>query len=294
MSVWIFNRYTKRLEEEKVLQEGYLRWLYTHTIGRRVLGILIKRKIYSCFWGRWMRCGYTKRYIKNFVEKYAIDTTEVESDFFHSFNDFFCRKLKKDARLFPTEERLLGFPADGRHLAFQQVQDCSRFFVKGEPLSLKKLLNSETLAEQFKDGAMVISRLCPLDYHRFHFPADGIPSSTSKINGCLYSVSPLAMKQNLKNFLENKRFVTLLAHPRLKQVGLIEVGATCVGSVKQTFKASSTVKKGEEKGYFYFGGSTVITLFQKGAVRLCPDIVEQTQNGYETFARCGDVMAEEI
>ena len=135
---------------------------------------------------------------------------------------------------------------------------------------------------------MLISRLCPVDYHRFHFPVAGVPAENRLINGWLYSVSPVALRRNIRYLVENKRELTLIDAPAFGTVAMLEVGATNVGSILQSFTAGRPVEKGAEKGFFAFGGSCVITLFARDRIRFDDDIVAQSAQGRETYARMGD------
>ena len=135
---------------------------------------------------------------------------------------------------------------------------------------------------------MLISRLCPSDYHRFHFPASGIPSEAKLIKGSLYSVSPIALRRNIKYLVMNKRFLTLIDTPEFGNIAMIEVGATNVGSIVQTFTPKQAVVKGVEKGLFAFGGSCVITLFAEGRMMFDTDLLAQSEKCIETYARMGD------
>jgi phosphatidylserine decarboxylase len=137
-------------------------------------------------------------------------------------------------------------------------------------------------------GAMLISRLCPVDYHRFHFPVGGTPGEASLINGWLYSVSPVALRRNIHYLIENKRELTLIQAPSFGEVALLEVGATNVGSIVQSYTFGRDVAKGDEKGLFAFGGSCVITLFQAGRIRFDADLLEQSGQHLETYAKMGD------
>jgi phosphatidylserine decarboxylase len=181
-------------------------------------------------------------------------------------------------------------PADGRHLAFPDVDTADGFYVKGAKFTLSELLGDEKLAARFAGGSMLISRLCPSDYHRFHFPVSGIPSEARLVQGSLYSVSPIALRRNILYLVRNKRFVTLIEAPDFGTVAMIEVGATNVGSIVQSFLPGRAVVKGEEKGMFAFGGSCVITLFQEGRVTFDDDLVGQSASCVETYARMGDRM----
>ena len=150
------------------------------------------------------------------------------------------------------------------------------------------------LTQRFAGGAMLISRLCPVDYHRFHFPVGGTPDEPRPINGWLYSVNPIALRRRVRYLVENKRAITLLQAATFGTVGLIEVGATNVGSIKQSFVPGRAVAKGAEKGFFAFGGSCVITLFERGRIRFDADIVAQGAQQIETYARMGDRLGESV
>jgi phosphatidylserine decarboxylase len=173
---------------------------------------------------------------------------------------------------------------------FQDVDAAVGFYVKGAKFSLSELLEDDALAGKFKGGGMIISRLCPVDYHRFHFPVAGVPDEARLINGCLYSVSPIALRRNVRYLVQNKRMVTRIDSARFGEVAMLEIGATMVGSIAQLYVENRAVAKGEEKGWFKFGGSCVITLFERGRLRFDDDLVEQSRNGIETYAKMGERM----
>ena len=133
----------------------------------------------------------------------------------------------------------------------------------------------------------IIIRLAPVDYHRFHFPVSGNVSPNKKIEGDYYSVNPFALRKKAEIFWLNKREYTILSNPLFGDVIMAEVGATMVGSIVQTFKGSS-VNKGEEKGYFKFGGSTVVLLFEKSKIHIDEDLLINTAKGYETTVKMGE------
>jgi phosphatidylserine decarboxylase len=179
-------------------------------------------------------------------------------------------------------------PADGRHLAFQTIDATEGFYAKGQRFDLKAFLGDEQLAREFAGGSILISRLCPVDYHRFHFPVSGTPGESRLINGWLYSVSPVALRRNLGYLWENKRMVTIVESPQFGRVVMAEIGATMVGSIVQTFVPGRAVAKGEEKGLFKFGGSCVVTLFRPGRIKLDADLVKHSAGGMEVYARMGE------
>jgi phosphatidylserine decarboxylase len=312
-----YDRYTRTLKNEQIYGEHWLRFAYENPVGRMFVWALARRAFFSRWYGWKMNItahreggpalgqlvrimlggtNSTDR-ILPFITKYNIDVDEFEkSPFdFKTFNEFFFRALKPGARPIAPAANAAVFPADGRHLAFPGVDQADGFYVKGKKFTLAELLGEDALPEdqrvlarQFADGAMLISRLCPVDYHRFHFPAGGVPGDFRLINGWLYSVSPVALRINVRRLVQNKRVVTLVKSPEFGLVAMVEVGATNVGSIKQTFVPGRPVAKGDEKGFFAFGGSCVITIFQRGRIRFDDDIVAQSREHIETYARMGD------
>jgi phosphatidylserine decarboxylase len=289
-----YHRYKRTIEEERVFGEGWLRLAYENPGGRFFVWLLARRAMFSQYYGHKMRKRESALRILPFISKYEIDVDEfAKSPFdYKTFNEFFYRALKPEARPIAAGDRVAVFPADGRHLAFQDIQAAAGFYVKGAKFSFAELLGNEQEAEKFAGGAMLISRLCPVDYHRFHFPVGGVPGESRLIKGWLYSVSPVALRRRLRYLIENKRIVTLIETQEFGTVAMVEVGATNVGSIQQSFVPGRAVKKGDEKGLFAFGGSCVITVFQSGRIRFDADILEQSTMQIETFARMGDRMGE--
>jgi phosphatidylserine decarboxylase len=184
------------------------------------------------------------------------------------------------------------FPADGRHLGFERASAIDGVFVKGQKFDLTALLGDAELASRYADGSLVLSRLCPVDYHRFHFPAGGIPGTTRLIDGPLYSVNPIALRKRLGYLWTNKRTITELATGNFGNVLCLEIGATCVGTIQQTFRSGEPVSKGAEKGYFAFGGSSTITIFEPGKIKLAEDLLENSAKSRELYARVGTRMGQ--
>lgn len=288
-----YNRSTQSFETEQVYGEGFLRWTYGSPLGAIALHAFVKRPFFSAWYGWRMNNSKSAARITPFIQRYSVDATEFADppESFASFNEFFYRKLKPAARPVEPDPSRITFPADGRHLGFQRASSIDSVFVKGQKFDLTALLGDATLAKRFADGALVLSRLCPVDYHRYHFPCAGIPSATHTIQGPLFSVSPIALREKLSYLWTNKRSITQLETPDLGTVLLLEIGATCVGEIHQTFKPGTAVEKGAEKGYFAFGGSSTITIFEPGAVKLDADLLEHSSNQTELYARMGEAMA---
>ncbi|MGJ8672650.1 archaetidylserine decarboxylase [Rubritalea sp.] len=292
--ITFFNRYTNSIETEQVYGESFLKWAYGNPLGKIALHAFVKRPFFSSWYGKRMNAPKTKEKIAPFILDYQMDADDFldTPESFRHFNDFFYRKLKPAAR--PIADSDIVFPADGRHLGFQNAEEVSGVFLKGQKWDLHALIGDAKLYEQFKNGSLVLSRLCPVDYHRFHFPCDGTPSETRLINGPLFSVSPIALRQNLAYMWENKRTCTVLDTPDLGRVLILEIGATCVGSILQTYKAGTPISKGAEKGYFAFGGSTTITIFQEGKVQLADDLLKHSAVQQELYAKMGDMMGTSL
>lgn len=287
-----FNRRTLRLETEQIFGERWLRLAYENPVGRSLVWLLARRAVFSKWYGRKMNRRESALQIIPFIAKYDLNVDEfAKSPFdYKTFNEFFYRALRPDARPITPGDDVAVFPADGRHLGFANVDAADGFYVKGATFTLAELFGSEEAARPFAGGAMLISRLCPVDYHRFHFPVAGTAGETRPIGGWLYSVSPIALRHNLRYLVENKRTVTLVESPRFGTVAIIEVGATNVGSIQQTFTPGQGVAKGAEKGFFAFGGSCVITVFQAGRIRFDADLLAQSAQHIELYARMGDQL----
>lgn len=288
-----FNRHTGKTETEKVYGEGFLRWTYGHPLGAIARWAFVKRPFFSAWYGRRMDQPASAARVAPFIERYGLDPSEFADapDTYRSFNEFFYRKLRAESRPVDPDDSALVFPADGRHFGFGRASEISGVFVKGQRFDLPELLGDAELAERYRHGTLVLSRLCPVDYHRFHFPAAGIPSKPQTIEGPLFSVSPIALRKRLAYLWTNRRVITRLETERLGTVILLEIGATCVGGIHQTYSPGTAVQKGAEKGYFSFGGSSTLTLFEPGRVRLAADLAEQSSQGIELYAKVGTRMA---
>lgn len=289
-----YNRYTGQLETEEVYGESYLRWTYETTMGRLGLWLLVKRAAFSNWYGWRMNQQSTVGKIRPFIETYDLaeeDFLEPVESYSH-FNDFFYRKLKPAARPLKAEGGEVALPADARHLGVSNVDECDGLFAKGQRFDLESLLGDRALAERFRGGAAVISRLCPVDYHRFHSPVSGRILEQRLINGPLFSVSPIALRKSMKYLWENKRVLSVIDSEEFGRVAFVAIGATCVGSVLMTAKQGASVEKGGELGYFAFGGSCVISIFEKERVSLRSDLAENGAKQVEVYAQVRDVLGK--
>lgn len=294
--ITIYNRKTGKYEVEKVAGGALLNTLYNTKAGMLGLELLVKRKIYSALTGFFCDTSLSKRSIPGFIKNFEIDMNECECkpEDFKSFNDFFARKLKKSARPFDKPAEYLLSPGDGRLQAWDNINSSSILQIKGMNYSLGDLLQNEALSKKYNGGAYMILRLCPVDYHRFHFFDSGECSEPVKVKGEYYSVNPVALGKIPELFCRNKREYSIYKTDNFDEVLYMEVGATSVGSIIQTYIPGSRQERGSEKGYFKFGGSTVLLFFKKGAVLIDKEILEQTANGFETRVLAGDTIGKAL
>lgn len=295
--IYYIDRISGKIERESVYGAEALKLVYgddflSKTLGASLLHLFVKTSFFAFLYGAWQKLSWSSKKILPFVEAFQIDPSEFEKsiEHFQSFNDFFIRRLKPSARPITSGELTAIIPADARYYFYQNIEKCDGFIVKGKKFSLKSLLKDERLARQYAKGSMVMARLCPSDYHRFHFPCAGIPEVSRLINGWLYSVNPVAIKNDLSIFTKNKRMICSINTEFFGQLLYIDVGATCVGSIHQTYKPGTLCSKGDEKGFFSFGGSSLILLFPENTIQFDGDLLEATQQGIEIRCLMGQSM----
>lgn len=275
---------------EKVPGENFLKFLYYNPFGKLSLNAIIKRKMLTSYYGKKMDKPKSVEKIKKLIVSAGIDMSESKKSIeeFKNFNEFFIRELKEGSRIIDKEENSLVSPADGKIFVYENLDDVKKFFIKGDEFTLKEFLKNDKLANKYKNGIFMIVRLAPIDYHRFHFPADGVIGKTEKIEGYYYSVSTHAIKKNFRIYCENKREYSILKTRKFGDILMAEIAATMVGGIKQTYIQNTHVKKGDQKGWFYFGGSTVIMLFEKEKVKIDTDLLENSLKGIETRVYMGE------
>ena len=288
----IYNRKTKAYDVEQVAGLKYINWSYSSPIGKSFLELFIKKKMFSKLYGSFCDSPLSKKKIKAFIDEFNIDMSLCNKniDEFENFNDFFARTLTPEARPIDYSENILISPGDGRLSAFENIDLDKVVQIKGYTYSLKELIDDPKVAEEFEGGTCLILRLCPTDYHRFHFVDSGTCSESKKISGFYYSVNPIALNNVSELFCKNKREWSIFTSDNFGEILHVEVGATCVGTILQTYSPEKRVKKGEEKGYFKFGGSTTILFFKKDTIKIDSDIVEQTKLGFETKVNMGETI----
>lgn len=290
----VFSRAKQEIVEEKVYGEDFMRLFYGHPTGAAFTTKFLVNRWMSNVYGAYNDSGASKHKVEDFAKALNIDLNECEKDIseYGSFNEFFARRLKPEARPIDGDPKNFVSPGDGRLLVFPSIDEDTISFVKWAPIKLMELFNkNHALVERYRGGSCGVLRLCPADYHRFHFPVAGKAGVTKTVPGFLHSVSPYALEQKIPVFCLNKRTICSLESDEFGKVLLMEVGAMFVGSIVQTYRTGTNVSRGDEKGYFKFGGSTTIFFAEAGKMVFDSDLVQNSERCIETVVRMGERIA---
>lgn len=266
-----------------------LPFLYTTSVGNRLLRILVSPAVSKAA-GCVMNSRLSLIAVPGFIKSQNIDVSEFEKTNFSSYNDFFTRKLKPGARLLAQGDDILISPCDAKLTIFPITND-SRFLIKQGQYTVKSLLRDEKLAKQFEGGILWQLRLSVDDYHRYIYPVSGRRSHERTINGVFHTVQPIAF-EHCPVYKENTRKYCIIKTKEFGTILMMEVGAMMVGRITNHEAEPGYVIRGEEKGYFEFGGSTIILLTQKGAVLPRKNILYRSARGEETRIRQGEKIGK--
>ena len=232
----------------------------------------------------------SKSSIEPFIEFHGLDMSEVllPVEEFKNFNEFFYRALKPNARpcSAPDNPNIIVSPADCRSVVFNFITDATSIWIKGREFSIKRLLGDaypEDAERYGNNGALGIFRLAPQDYHRFHIPVDGTLREPKTIAGEYYTVNPMAIRSALDVYGENVRVLCPIDTEIFGRVMVVCVGAMMVGSTVITRKEGEHVARAEELGYFKFGGSTIVVLFEDGKMVFDADLIDNSNTALETL-----------
>ena len=288
-----YNRATGALCRETVMGDAAIKWAYQSMSGQIFSPLLFGSSWLSHLLGWYFDSPLSKGKIAQAIADLNIDTSEFvkPQEQFCSFNDFFTRNIKEGARPFSTEESCFLSPADGRLLVYNDIVSDTRVQVKGVEDSLHNLFAREI--DDFNGGKVAVVRLCPADYHRYHFPCAGRVVDQVQVKGQYHSVNPVALNSKERIFCLNKRSYTLLNTDKFGLVAFMDVGAFGVAGIHQTFSGTK-VERMQEKGYFDFGGSTVVLVFQKNAIEFDADLLENSAKGIETLVKVGETIAHAV
>jgi phosphatidylserine decarboxylase len=268
--------------------EAWLEDIYSSPVSRACMKVLSSPFV-SRAGGILLNSKLSASYIYTYAEKHNIDMFDYEDKIYRSFNDFFTRRLKTGRRVIDGDGSALICPSDGKVSAYR-IADSDMFVIKNSVYNVASLLRDKKLAKKYAGGTAVIIRLTPDDYHHYVYPADGIKSHNRKIEGALNTVRPTVNKY-LPVYKENSREYCMIRTERFGDIIQMEVGAMMVGKISNDSPECIPVRKGEEKGHFEFGGSTIVLLLEAGRAKVCADLIDSTKHGYETKLRLGDVIA---
>ncbi len=292
--VYYRNRKTQEMIAETNLDENILRWFYENSLGFMVFQSILNNPLFCWLYGQYKKSSLTRHKIAAFVDKHQINSEEVELSLeeYTSFNAFFCRRLKPKARPFTEAVDVFCSPADGKVLVYSQLTPDTCMNIKGVNMNLNTLLASEKIANLYQRGSALIVRLAPYDYHRFHFPDTGKADIARYISGQYHSVNPIALAKIPGLFSLNRRAVTNFYSDNFGQIAYVEVGALTVGSIVQTYYPGR-VYKGQEKGHFQYGGSTLVLLFEPGAIVFDDDLLQDSADNIEVQVFAGSPIGKQ-
>lgn len=265
-------------------QDRVLRLLYGTMAGRMLLKPLTNPMI-SKFGGWLLNTGLSACAIKGFVRKHGICLADYKRAVFSSYNDFFCREILPEKRPIDYREEVLISPCDAKLSVYPVLPD-GRVTIKHTSYTLAELVKNPRLAKKYEGGVLLVFRLTVDDYHHYCYIDAGETTGTVRIPGVLHTVNPIA-NDVLPIYKENTREYSLLKSRNFGTVLMMEVGALMVGRIVN-HPGRTVVRRGEEKGHFEFGGSTVILCMQKGRVRPDDDIIKNSLEGIETIVRMGE------
>lgn len=267
-----------------------LKFLYGTVPGRMVLKLLVQPKVSEAA-GFVLSSGVSKFFVPYYIRKHKIDMKDIgiPEKGFSSFNDFFTRKRRTEG--FDAACGHLISPCDG-WLSVVRIRENTVLNIKNTRFTLEDLLKDRELAGSFKGGTALVFRLTPANYHRYCYAADGEVLLRRKIQGVLHCVRPIALR-TFPVFIQNSREYQTLKTEDFGTVVQMEIGALLVGKIKNENTASKGdhVHRGEEKGYFEFGGSTILLLFQKNAVCVREELYERKNGDGEIRVRMGEFIA---
>lgn len=274
--------------KEKQPSKG-VKFLYCNKLGAGILRICSTRRAANIY-ASYLNSRLSKRKIKKFIKANGINMDEYKKVKYRSFNEFFRREIIPERRPIDTDINSLISPCDSKLTAYN-IDENSIFRVKGFDYSLPTLLNSEELAKEFEGGICLIFRLTVTDYHRYGFFDSGTAEEPVFIKGRLHTVQPEALEKR-RVFAENCREYTLLHTDNFGDALQMEVGAMFVGKIVNNGK--KRFGRGEEKGYFEFGGSTIILLLKKGVAEIDDEILTNTKQDFETVVKFGERIGSAV
>ncbi len=293
-AIFYVDRQDGQLKQETVFAGRFLNWAYNSRSGFFLTHFLLSRQWVSQLYGWWHWQAWSRRKIAPFVKQMNIDCSELLQPLtsFASFNDFFIRRIDLSRRRIDRRPGICIAPVDSKILVYEKIRADRSFPIKRHSFNLAAFLRNDALTRRFDGGAMAVCRLHLKDYHHTHFPDDGVPDSAYPINGRYYAGGPYARRRFLPFFAENYRTRTAFHSNSFGEVLMVDIGAFTVGAIRQDFQPGQPVRRGDHKGWFQLGGSTIVLLFQKNVIRFDADLLANSAIGRETQVRMGESIGQ--
>ena len=279
----IYDREAKTISKDKQYGSIYLNFLYNNILGRVILKLIIC-PAFSKIYGKYNNMSISKKRVDTFIKKYNIDTNEYEKKEYSSFNEFFTRKRK--AIYYDKEKNNFIAPADSKLMVYK-IKDDMTIKIKQSIYTIEELIEDQMNLEQFKNGNCLVFRLSMDDYHRYCYIDDGTIEKIKIIKGKLHTVISISNKH--KVYSQNTRICNYMTTDNFDKIIYIEVGALLVGKINNYNK--NKYNKGDEKGYFELGGSTIVIL-TNDKIKIDNDIIEYSNKGIETKVKYGERIGE--
>ena len=274
---------------EDVFASSFLYWACNAVAGQWLTRLVLSRLWASRLYGWWNRLPRSCRRIDSFVLRMGIDMSEAQQPEggYRSFADFFARRIDMVRRPMPEREDACVSPVDGKILVYPVVGDES-FRIKSHMFGLRDFLREDAAYAHFRGGSMAVIRLGLSDYHHVHYPVSCVPSMPRLLAGRCYIGGPYAVKSWMPFYRENVRCFTTLASGRYGPMLMAEIGGFAVATIRQDVCPGVPAERGQRKGNFELGGSTVVLLFQPGAIRFDDDLLRRSALGTETRVLVGE------
>ena len=281
--IQVYDRKSKECYVEKEFGKGLLEFLYGNPVGRIILKTFIINKFYSKIKGMRERSKGSRKKIAEFIKEYDIDMTRYEEKEYKSFDEFFTRRLRKTYRELDCKKKDFISPADAK-LQVYKIDNRLRLKIKGTDYNLEELLKNDKITNNYRNGYCLVYRLSVDDYHRYCHIDDGELVYDKVIKGKLHTVRPISSRY--KVFKENQREYMILNTENLGEMIYMEVGAMQIGKINN--HDLSEFKKGQEKGYFSYGASTIVIIVQNNKVKIDDDILKMNKKNIEVKVKYGE------
>ena len=283
------NRKTKEINDN---QDPYgSRFIYKNIFGRIILKLATKRFV-SRLAGVYLNRKISKKLIKNFIIDNHINMDEYQEKDYKNFNQFFSRKIKDGKRPFSKKGEDFCAPCDSNLIVYKIDQNLE-FVIKGKKYTIKRILRDEKLAKEYENGYFLVFRLSVDDYHRYSYIDDGKTLSYKNIKGKFHTTSPIAF-DSFKVYEEAQREYNVLETKNFGQIVQMEIGALLVGKIVNHDNYKECFKRGEEKGYFLYGGSTVAIMVKENVLEIDKDILDYSNKKIETKVKLGEKVAKRL